>query len=92
MLVLTLLIYFFYIFFYFFSLQHPECILSYDMDKSIAHSIDLGSFPFLKKVEQSELTNDQAGDPFQLGRPNPGQFPKLISTHQQNLRRVGKPN
>ena len=60
--------------------------MTYDFDKSVERSIDLGSLPILKRVELSELSSEQVEDARQLNRKIESESPKLVSTHERNRR------
>ena len=59
-----------------------EVILSYNFQDSLQSSIDLGCFPYFKKVSNSELTRDQQ-DQLAGSKRNCSREPaKLVSTHE----------
>ena len=64
--------------------------MDYNFDAHIGASIDLGPFPYLREVFPEQLSREQNADPVQLGRTRTSRGPKLISSHQQSHRRVGR--
>ena len=59
-----------------------------DDDAAAGSNIDLGCLPFLKKVSKDQLTEEQQADAFQFKRCTPSERPKLVSTDENDHRRV----
>ena len=66
-----------------------DCTLDYDFDASVGNSVDLGSFPYLRRVHIHELGPDQQRDSVHMGRTKLSESPKLVSMHENGHRRVG---
>ena len=69
-------------------MSYTEVILDYDDDAAAASNIDLGALPFLKKVSREALTDEQQANAAQLGRCTTSERPKLVSTDENDHRRV----
>ena len=61
-----------------------EVVVSYDFEKSLGNSIDLGCYPFFKKMQMSEMSRDQQTYLKSQGRNISREPSKLISTHQNH--------
>ena len=64
-----------------------KVVVSYDLDNSVGHSVDLGPFPKLKSCILSELSKDQQNELLtsrQQGEHH-RQPPKLVSVHEDNV-------
>ena len=61
--------------------------VTYDLDSSVTHSLDLGPFPILKSCSASELSNDQQASLLANKRIHTlsREPPKLVSVHEDNV-------
>ena len=60
-----------------------EVVLDYNFEDSLGSSIDLGVFPYFKKVNNQELTQDQQDVLSGLSRNCDREPAKLVSAHRQ---------
>ena len=61
-----------------------EVILDYNFEDSLGNSLDLGIFPYFRKVANTELTRDQQDVLDELSRHCDREPAKLISAHRNN--------